>query len=137
MPSSSPHAPSPVLVFDGDCGICTRLAGVVTGYLRPPAAVEPWQRLDLSAYGLTAEACTEALQYVDADGTVYAAELAVARLLRASRLWARPAGRLIELPGLRQVSGLLYRWVARNRHRLPGGTAACVMPQATPPHKAS
>lgn len=133
MPDSSPlPSPRPVVVFDGDCGICTKLAGVITRYLRPPAAVEPWQRLDLAAYGLTAEACTEALQYVDADGTVYAAELAVARLLRASRWWARPAGRVIELPGVRQLAGVIYCWVARNRQRLPGGTPACAMPPAKP-----
>jgi predicted DCC family thiol-disulfide oxidoreductase YuxK len=123
-------APRPVVIFDGDCGICTTLAGVIERWLRPPAAVLPWQRLDLTAYGLTDEACTGALQYVDADGTVYAAELAVARLLRASRPWARPAGFVIELPGVRFVAGAVYRWVARNRSRLPGGTAACAVPPA-------
>lgn len=132
---SQPEFPSPrpVLVFDGDCGICTKLSRVVTGYLKPPAAVEPWQRLDLAAYGLSVEACVEALQYVDAEGNVYAAELAVARLLKASRPWARPAGYLIELPGVRRLAGLIYRWVARNRDRLPGGTPACAMPPAGPP----
>jgi len=24
----------------------------------------------------------------------------------------------------------MYRWIARNRHRLPGGTATCSLPQA-------
>ncbi|GAB3281483.1 hypothetical protein GCM10027456_74780 [Kineosporia babensis] len=118
------------MIFDGDCGICTKLAGVITSYLKPPAAVEPWQRLDLAAYGLGVEACVEALQYVDADGKVYAAELAIAQLLKASRPWARPAGYVIALPGVRSVAGVIYRWVARNRHRLPGGTAACAMPPA-------
>jgi predicted DCC family thiol-disulfide oxidoreductase YuxK len=133
-PPSLP-APRPVVIFDGDCAICTTLAGVIERRLRPPAAVQPWQRLDLPAYGLTAETCTEALQYVDADGTVYAAELAVARLLKASRPWARPAGYVIELPGVRSVAGVVYRWVARNRSRLPGGTAACAVPPRPPAHQ--
>ncbi len=131
-PSELP-SPRPVVIFDGDCGICTKLAGVITSYLKPASsslAVEPWQRLNLPAYGLSVEACVEALQYVDADGKVYAAELAVARLLKASRPWARPAGYVIELPGVRQLAGVIYRWVARNRHRLPGGTPACAMPPA-------
>ena len=126
-PSSFP-APVPVVVFDGDCGICTTLAGVIERRLRPPATVAPWQRLDLAAYGLTVADCTEALQYVDAQGRVYAAELAVSQLLRASRWWARPVGVLIGLPGIRSVAGVIYRWVARNRSRLPGGTPACAMP---------
>jgi predicted DCC family thiol-disulfide oxidoreductase YuxK len=122
-----------VVIFDGDCGICTTLAGVIEHRLRPPGAVQPWQKLDLGAYGLTAEQCTEALQYVSADGTVYAAERAVARLLKASRWWARPAGYVIELPGIRPVAGVAYRWVARNRSRLPGGTPACAVPQRPVP----
>ena len=131
-PSSLP-SPRPVVVFDGDCGICTTLAGVIERRLRPPAAVQPWQRLDLAAYGLTDLECIEALQYVDTDGTVYAAERAVARLLRASRPWARPAGIVLELPGIRSLAGVVYRWVARNRSRLPGGTPACAVPPRTTP----
>jgi predicted DCC family thiol-disulfide oxidoreductase YuxK len=125
-------APRPVVVFDGDCGICTTLAGVVERHLRPPAAVLAWQRLDLAALGLTVEQCVEALQYVDAAGRVYSGELAVAALLRASRPWARPAGYVIALPGVRTVAGYAYRWVARNRSRLPGGTPACSLPPRSP-----
>jgi predicted DCC family thiol-disulfide oxidoreductase YuxK len=128
MTTPSLSAPRPVVIFDGDCAICSTLAGVIERRLRPPAAVAPWQRLDLAAYGLTDLECIEALQYVDADGRVYAAELAVARLLRASRPWARPAGFVIELPGIRSLAGVIYRWVARNRSRLPGGTPACAVP---------
>jgi predicted DCC family thiol-disulfide oxidoreductase YuxK len=136
MTTPSLPSPRPVVIFDGDCSICTTLAGVIVRRLRPPAAVQPWQRLDLGSYGLTDLECIEALQYVDADGRVYAAELAVAKLLRASRPWARPAGIVIELPGVRSLAGVVYRWVARNRSRLPGGTPACavpVAPKVTPP----
>ncbi|HST80302.1 MAG TPA: DCC1-like thiol-disulfide oxidoreductase family protein [Kineosporiaceae bacterium] len=133
MTTSPFPAPRPVVIFDGDCAICTTLAGVVERRLRPPAVVQPWQRLDLAAYGLSDVDCLEALQYVDADGRVFAAELAVARLLRASRPWARPAGFVIALPGIRSVAGLIYRWVARNRSRLPGGTAACAVPPPAAP----
>ena len=125
--------PRPVLVFDGDCGICTTLSRIVVRWLRPPAAVRPWQQLPLEEYGLTPQRCAEALQYVDADGRVHAAEMAVARLLRVSRPWFRPLGVVIALPGVRQVAGLVYRWVARNRSRLPGGTPACAVPPPSSP----
>ncbi len=117
-----------MVIFDGDCAICTTLSQVIERRLRPSGAVLPWQRLDLAAYGLTAAQCTEALQYVAADGTVFAGERAVARLLRASRPWVRPAGVVLELPGVRSLAGVVYRWVARNRSRLPGGTPACAVP---------
>jgi predicted DCC family thiol-disulfide oxidoreductase YuxK len=128
MTTPSLPSPRPVVIFDGDCAICSTLAGVIERRLRPPSAVRPWQRLDLAVYGLTDLECIEALQYVDVDGRVYSAELAVARLLRASRPWARPVGYLIELPGIRSLAGVVYRWVARNRSRLPGGTPACAVP---------
>jgi predicted DCC family thiol-disulfide oxidoreductase YuxK len=35
---------------------------------------------------------------------------------------------VIELPGIRSLAGVIYRWVARNRSRLPGGTPACAVP---------
>ena len=47
---------TPVLVFDGDCAFCSTSARFVSERLRrSPAdyAVEPWQRLDLDALGLT------------------------------------------------------------------------------------
>ena len=117
----------PVLVFDGDCGICTTLVGLAVRLLRPAARVAAAQRLDLAAYGLTAEQCDQALQFVAADGRVYSAQDAVAQLLRHSRRPWRPVGPVLALPGVNAVAGLAYRWGARNRYRLPGGTAACAV----------
>ena len=121
-------APRPVLVFDGDCAFCTSSARVVAERLRrSPAdfAVEPWQHLDLAALGLTEARCVEAVQWVGADGEAAGGEAAIGRALLASRPWVRPVGALLLLPGVRAVAGVVYRWVARNRHRLPGGTPAC------------
>jgi predicted DCC family thiol-disulfide oxidoreductase YuxK len=120
----------PVLVFDGDCAFCSTSATFVVRRLRrSPAdyAVQPWQRLDVAAFGLTPADCTESLRWVDAGGRTHAAQDAVARMLLASRAWARPVGALLLVPGIRQVAGVAYRWVARNRHRLPGGTPACAI----------
>lgn len=123
----------PLLVFDGDCGFCTTSARLAERWLRPrPEAygVLPWQSLDLAALGLTPAACTEAVQWVAADGSVYAAERAVARALLASRWWVRPVGAALLAPGVREVTGAAYRWVAAHRHRLPGGTPACALPSS-------
>jgi predicted DCC family thiol-disulfide oxidoreductase YuxK len=121
-------SPRPVLVFDGDCGICTRLADVARDRVRVAAAIEPWQRLDLAAYGLTVEQCLLAAQFVHADGRIDSGERSIAAALIAGRPVFRPLGRFILLPGVVQLAGVVYRWVARNRDRLPGGTPACALP---------
>lgn len=119
----------PLLVFDGDCGFCTTSARAGQRWLRLPN-VEPWQFLDLDALGVTEDACSDAVQWIDADGGVVSAERAVIAALRhAGGIW-KVLGGLLALPGIRAIAGAVYRWVARNRYRLPGGTAAC---RLTPP----
>ena len=115
----------PLLVFDGDCGLCTRLAGLAQRWIPPTqgrVVAAAW--IDVAHYGLTAEQCREALQFVDRHGRTFAAQDAVAHLLLSSRAWWRPLGVVALLPGVRQVAGVVYRWVARNRSRLPGGPPA-------------
>lgn len=119
----------PLLVFDGDCGFCTTSARAGQRWLRLPQ-VEPWQFLDLDALGVSEEACSTAVQWIDAEGRVASAEHAVIAALRhAGGVW-NVLGVLLSLPGIRMAAGATYRWVARNRYRLPGGTAAC---RLTPP----
>jgi predicted DCC family thiol-disulfide oxidoreductase YuxK len=118
----------PLLVFDGDCGFCTTAAGFAERRLGLEH-VEPWQFLDLAALGLTESACEEAVQWVTVDGTVCSAERAVIAALRHAGGGWRVLGAAIGLPGPRHAAAVGYRLVARYRHRLPGGTAACRMPR--------
>lgn len=119
----------PVLVYDGDCGFCTRSALVARRFVMPAGGtVAASYDLDLEAFGLTTDECMEALQFVDSRGRVHAAQDAVAHLLLAGAPWWRPLGAVLLVPGLNALAGVLYRAVARNRYRLPGGTAACAMP---------
>lgn len=93
-----------------------------------------YQFADLDELGLTAPECQQALQWVDATGTIFRAERAVAQVLRHGRCWVRPLGAALGLPLIRQVAGVGYRWVARNRYRLPGGTPMCSLRPDPPPH---
>lgn len=122
------HSPGrPVLIFDGDCAFCTSSAGAAQRWLRLDH-VEPWQFLDLDAIGVTEQDCTTAVQWVAVDGSVLAAERAVLAALRhRGGVWGI-AGRIIGLPGLRQLAGVAYRIVARYRYKMPGGTPACKLP---------
>lgn len=121
-------APRPILIFDGDCGFCTTSAGLAQRWFGLDH-VEPYQFVDLDAYGLTAQQCDGAAQFVDRDGVVSSAEMAIIDAARHGNRFFRAVGWVVALPGIRQVAGVVYRWVARNRYRLPGGTPACQLPR--------
>lgn len=129
--------PAATLLYDGDCGICSRLSRTVTTTVRRDPGdfiVTAYQDVDdLAALGLTALQCDEALQWVSDSGRVSSAQDAVARVLLAGRPALRPLGAVILLPGVNALAGAVYRWVALNRHRLPGGTPACSLPAAQRP----
>ncbi|GAB4081654.1 DUF393 domain-containing protein [Modestobacter muralis] len=120
--------PTPTLVFDGDCAFCTSAVGVARRVPPADVTVVAWQFADLAALGTTAERAQQELLWVDGDGTISGGAAAVARLLRAAGLPLSVLGVLISLPPLRWVAPPVYRLVAANRHRLPGGTPACRMP---------
>ncbi len=129
-----------ILLYDGDCGVCTRLAGFVARRLRPGAPegtlayeISAYQDADLQPLGLTPAQCEAALQWVDSGGRIFRAQDAVARLLLASAAWARPLGMVLLAPGVHALAGLIYRAVAANRSRLPGGTPACQLPAGQRP----
>jgi predicted DCC family thiol-disulfide oxidoreductase YuxK len=115
------------LLYDADCGFCTRAAARVPR-LHLDVEVTSLQSVDLSALGISPERALEEMPYVDFDGSVRYGHEAVAAALRTGPLLLRWFGRAMVLPGLGQVSGVLYRWVARHRHQLPGGTPACALP---------
>jgi predicted DCC family thiol-disulfide oxidoreductase YuxK len=107
------------IVYDADCGFCTRSARWVAD---DPVA---WQSLDLAAVGATEEQADNFAGWL-VDGRIRALGApAIAAALRARGGWVRPVGRLIDLPGVRRLAAGVYRILAANRHRLPGGTAEC------------
>ncbi|MFZ9819254.1 MAG: thiol-disulfide oxidoreductase DCC family protein, partial [Ilumatobacteraceae bacterium] len=81
---------------------------------------------DLASLGLNAAQCSEALQCVDLGrNETLSGHRAVARALDESRFPWSIFGRLIGFAPLSPLGALIYRLVANNRHRLPGGTPAC------------
>jgi predicted DCC family thiol-disulfide oxidoreductase YuxK len=121
---------TPTFVYDGDCSFCSTCAGFIERRVPTRARVIPWQFADLGALGLTVEQCESAVQWVGTDGAVAAGPDAIARLLRdAGRLW-QFAGGTLALGPVRLAAWPVYHWIADHRHLLPGGTAACSLPQA-------
>lgn len=118
----------PIFLFDGDCAFCSSCARFIERHIRPTAHVLAWQFADLDELGVTVEQCEAAVQHV-APGQKTAGPAAIAALLRnAPGLW-RTAGRLLGLRPMTALAWPVYNWVARNRHRMPGGTAACEVRQ--------
>ncbi|MBA0050842.1 DUF393 domain-containing protein [Streptomyces sp. AJS327] len=118
----------PVLVYDGDCGFCTSCAHRAQRLVRPRCTVVPWQLVDLADLGVSEERAAREVLWVTPPGTVYGGAQAVAKaLLSAGGGWAVLGGALRGLPPLRWAAHAVYRLVAANRHRLPGGTPACAL----------
>jgi predicted DCC family thiol-disulfide oxidoreductase YuxK len=114
---------SGLLVFDGECGFCTRALGWVRLLDREARLTT----LPLQAPGVpervdaTRQACKESLHFA-ADGRVWTGAAAVNGALAVAlqrelpeRLYARTAA----------AQERVYAWVARHRGRFPGITPWC------------
>ncbi|MGW7262165.1 thiol-disulfide oxidoreductase DCC family protein [Streptomyces sp. NPDC054842] len=115
----------PVLVFDGDCGFCTRAVDILRRLVKPRCEAVPWQRADLAALGTDRHRAQYEALWVTPTGTVYGGVQAVAKLLMSAGGGWAVAGTVLTLPLVRWIAHGAYRVVAHNRGRLPGGTAAC------------
>lgn len=127
-----------VLVYDGDCAFCARSVRWVQRRLPRQPRIAAWQDVDLDALGLTARECHEALQWVDYRGKEAGAR-AVGRLLQSQRGFWRLLGWPPFVWPFSALAEWMYGVVARNRDRLPGGTAACAVepdPSLEPPSDA-
>lgn len=114
----------PVLLFDGECGFCTRMLGwlrLLDGKSRIDTL--PYQRPGAAeSIGASGSECSESVQWRGPDGTRLEGAAAVNAALGVAlgtgwplRLYRYSAG-----PQER-----LYGWVAGNRRRLPGVTPWC------------
>jgi predicted DCC family thiol-disulfide oxidoreductase YuxK len=111
------------VVYDGDCRVCTRMAGVLKRWdtaasldvvpSQAPGVQERFPWIAPAAY-------RESLQLVHRSGETWQGAAAVERVLDVL-----PRGRWISwvfsLPFARPLAERLYRWFARNRYRLGCG----------------
>jgi predicted DCC family thiol-disulfide oxidoreductase YuxK len=122
----------PLVIFDGDCGFCTSSAHWVARRLNrrrgPNAALVPWQFTDLPALGTTAERAQREALWVGTDGEIHGGAAVFAEWLTFRGGVYAVAGRLMNLPLVRSLASAVYRVIAKNRHRMPGGSPACALP---------
>ena len=115
-----------MLIYDADCAFCTVCARWAQQRLPLGIPVVGWQSIpDLAALGLTRHDVETSVWWIGVDGRPRGENRAVAACLGAMRRWWSPLAALLALPPLGWVAAPAYRLIARNRHRMPGATAAC------------
>ena len=120
---------APLFVFHGDCAFCTTWTNRLEKLLPYFPESTPWQWIDIDALGLTSDDVAKYAWLVTSRHQ-FAGHLAFSALLRLqpSAGW-RFLGHLIATPPFSWVAAIGYRFIAANRHRLPGGTPACALPR--------
>ena len=112
----------PVVVYDGDCGICEASARWIIAHIPSVDVVSHHQ------YGL---AHIGSVWFVSDAGRLEGA-MAVSAILKSANSWTyRAIGVLIGLPGVRSIAAVVYSLVARNRRHISRllGMNACGLPQ--------
>jgi len=112
-----------VLIYDGDCAFCNRSLQFGIKNLAWFPTYKPFQKLPTDVFGLN-RADFEKSIWLIGQSRKYSGHQAAAWILfqQRNRLH-KMLGVLIAAGG--PISALAYRWIATNRHRLPGGTQAC------------
>lgn len=128
------RGPGAVLIYDGGCGICSRLARAAARFAgERGVAVRAYQEIPAgawSAIGLTAGDCARRLRFRAESGRLFGGAFAVNRFLLAASP-ANLGGRLVRaavalcyaLPPLLLLEIAAYEVFARNRRRF--GSPAC------------
>lgn len=130
------------VIYDGDCGFCQssidwveRLDWLRTMRFLPLQSEEAGR-----IAGVPKDVMQRRMQVALSGRTVEGFRAAKAMVIRLPLFWIVVAGLGLLSPWLWLVVGagflpvfnglgmIVYDWVARNRHRLPGSTKACRMP---------
>lgn len=124
----------PLLLFDADCGFCTRAAALAPK-LRLETDVRPLQSLapaDLAALGVSPERAMREIPLVMAPGRVCYGHQAIAGALATGGRLARLAAGIMLTWPIDRLAAAVYRLVGKLRHKLPGGTPNCRVTPANP-----
>jgi predicted DCC family thiol-disulfide oxidoreductase YuxK len=115
-----------VLIFDGNCGMCTRVRNRLlkidrAGRLR----TEPMQAPGVpQRVGVDAERLRESVWWLDSSGAVFAGAKAMNAALSTALGTDLPL-MLYRVPLMGRIQEVVYRWVAAHRYRFRGVTPLC------------
>lgn len=120
-----------LVIYDGDCGFCTKTVIRLTKCLGKKAPnFSTFQSIDLSEFNLTLDQVQMEMKYVDRNGRIWGGAHAFRNVFKdANGVWLLVAG-LMSMPLIKQAASLLYRKIAVNRQKMPGASEACVLPKS-------
>jgi predicted DCC family thiol-disulfide oxidoreductase YuxK len=118
-----------VLIYDGDCKFCQLSLEFGIRHLSFFPKYVAFQKIDPAQFGLTIEQVRSEIWLVDLStlatsplgGHLAAGQI----LLHQKNPFYKLLGWLFKTPPTSFIANLSYRWVAKNRHRLPGGSRQC------------
>lgn len=113
-----------LFIFDGDCAFCSSSMRALRKMTRSRINSKPFQTLDFTELLATRELAELSVLYLR-DGFVYRGARAIAEYLIDSKTPWLVAGWFIKTPVILSFAELAYDLIAKNRHRLPGGTPEC------------
>ena len=118
-----------VLIYDGDCKFCQLSLEFGIRHLKTFPKYVAFQKIDPTKFGLTIDQVRTQIWLVDqGSGSTKpkGGHLAAGQILTMQRnLFYKALGWLIKTPPTSFIADVVYRWVAKNRHRLPGGSRQC------------
>ena len=115
-----------LLIYDGDCGFCSRTAAWIRRRLPRGYQVQASQRIEnLDSFKLNRRQVHEAAYWIDPDGRHHRAHLAIVRALESSGGLMGSVARLGRVWPFEPLVAWLYDVIARNRHRFPGAADHC------------
>ena len=118
-----------VLIYDGDCKFCQLSLEFGIRHLPTFPKYVAFQKIDPIKFGLTIEQVKTQIWLVAQSpdqtkpkgGHLAAGEI----LLMQKNPFYKVLGWLIKTPPTSFLADVVYRWVAKNRHRMPGGSRQC------------
>jgi predicted DCC family thiol-disulfide oxidoreductase YuxK len=118
-----------VLIYDGDCKFCQLSLEFGLRHLRHFPKYVAFQKIEPAKFGLTLEQVKSQIWLAtegygskfSKGGHLAAADI----LLMQKNPLHKVLGWFIKTPPTAIVADFVYRWVAKNRHRLPGGSREC------------
>lgn len=115
-----------LLIYDGDCKFCQLSLDFALRKLENMPKYVAFQRINPSDFGLTAEQVRQEIWLFRTGHDPLGGHRAIAELFSSQkkRFW-RLLGKLMQLAPIDPIAASVYRWVARHRHQLPGGSKEC------------
>ena len=135
----NPESKSPILVYDGDCGICLEWVNYWRKYTGETVAYLPYQKAAVDYPKISIESFKQSIQYIETDGKITAGAEACLRLLKQKLSYKFLYWLYLHLPGFSMICEFGYAYFshptvaqAHSPRRVGSAVAPCRLPRLSP-----